>query len=402
MDKKFVLICLFNFFVAALMGLALRFVFFHPLNINFRFLTHAHSHVAMLGWVYLMLYILIVHYFIPEKKRIYTTLFWLTQVAVVGMMLSFPFQGYATFSIIFSTLHIFCSYYFVKLVWKHHQVKYIASRRLLKASQFFMVVSTIGVWCLGPAVGILGQTSAFYQIAIQFFLHFQFNGWFLFAILALFLHQFPITNATILFPYFFKLLIVATMLTFALPISWFAFHPILLWVNGVGVFLQILAGFFLIKLLQPHWRPFWKKTPYLIRSVYALALISFMLKILFQFLSVIPEIAQMAYQYRNFVIGFIHLMMLGIITGFLFAFILNSSMVRIKSKLLKLGVYFFIVGFIGTEFLLLAQGIYFYLGLGMMPGYNVLLFLFSIFLPTGILCFIINISSHGTKTFKTT
>lgn len=49
MQKKLVIICLINFLVAALMGLALRFTFITPININYRFLTHAHSHVAMLG-----------------------------------------------------------------------------------------------------------------------------------------------------------------------------------------------------------------------------------------------------------------------------------------------------------------------------------------------------------------
>ncbi|MCB0446175.1 MAG: hypothetical protein KDD03_01425, partial [Gelidibacter sp.] len=175
MQKKFILVCLLNFLVAASMGLVLRYVFIQPLSLNFRFLTHGHSHVAMLGWVYLMLYLLIVHHFIPDKKPIYNRLFWITQLAVVGMMISFPLQGYAAISISFSTLHIFCSYYFVRLVWQHHKTTSLPARYLLKACLLFMLLSTIGVWCLGPAVATLGQTSAFYQIAIQFFLHFQFN-----------------------------------------------------------------------------------------------------------------------------------------------------------------------------------------------------------------------------------
>ena len=119
------------------MGLAMRYTSINPIGFNYRFLTHAHSHVAMLGWVYLMLFTLIVHYFIPEKKPIYNRLFWLTEVAVVGMMLSFPLQGYAAISISFSTLHIFCSYYFVYLIWNHHKIENIASRYLLK-TRFYL------------------------------------------------------------------------------------------------------------------------------------------------------------------------------------------------------------------------------------------------------------------------
>ncbi len=99
------------------MGLALRFSFIESIGLNYRFLTHAHSHVAMLGWVYLMLFTLFVHYFIPEKPKIFNRLFWITEFAVVGMMISFPFQGYASyFHIIFYTAYflqlLLCLSYF--------------------------------------------------------------------------------------------------------------------------------------------------------------------------------------------------------------------------------------------------------------------------------------------------
>ncbi|MEP1487770.1 MAG: hypothetical protein ABJK28_05040 [Algibacter sp.] len=88
MPKKLVVTCLVNFLIAALIGVVLRYAFIGTINFNYRFLIHAHSHVAMLGWVYLMLFVLIVHYFVPEKKPIYNKLFWLTQFAVV--VLRFP------------------------------------------------------------------------------------------------------------------------------------------------------------------------------------------------------------------------------------------------------------------------------------------------------------------------
>ena len=55
---------------------------------------------------------------IVEDEKFYNRLFWVTQLAVVGMMIDFPAQGYAFVSILFSTLHIFCSYYFCYLIWK--------------------------------------------------------------------------------------------------------------------------------------------------------------------------------------------------------------------------------------------------------------------------------------------
>ncbi len=107
-----------NFFVAAVLGLILRFSFIGNIAVNFRYLTHAHSHVAMLGWLYLMLYTFTVHLFAKRNQKVYRYLFFITQISILGMLFSFPFQGYAAFSIVFSSIHIFVSYFFVKLILK--------------------------------------------------------------------------------------------------------------------------------------------------------------------------------------------------------------------------------------------------------------------------------------------
>lgn len=388
MQKSWLLTCLINFLIAALLGLLLRFLFVYPMGINFRNLTHAHSHVAMLGWVYLMLYSFIVYYFVPKTSKVYSRLFWVTQIAVLGMMLSFPFQGYAAISISFSTLHIFCSYYFCRLVWKDQAGNELPERLLLKASLLFMLLSTIGIWFLGPAVATMGNQSAFFNIAIQFFLHFQFNGWFLFAVLAVFLKILSRFNIKIdhkKFKWFFRLLIFATILTMALPVSWYAFHPLLLWINGLGILFQLAATVSFIGLLKPIWPIFWPKISGLSKLMFTFAFICFAIKIGMQTTSLFPEIAQVSAQIRNFVIGFIHLLMLGVISGFLFVFLLQSRFVNLKSRLLKWGIGWFLTGFLVTELLLFIQGGMFYFGFGSIPQYYLSLFVFSAFLAIGIL-----------------
>ncbi|MFL0353742.1 hypothetical protein [Xanthomarina sp. GH4-25] len=389
MSKKLVVTCLINFFIAALLGLALRYTYLSPISFNYRYLTHAHSHIAMLGWVYLMLYTLFVRYFIPEKKPVYTTLFWVTQIAVVGMLLSFPFQGYAAISITFSTLHILCSYYFFRLIWKNHETQSIVTKLLLKASLLFMLISTLGVWCLGPAVGILGQASAFYQIAIQFFLHFQFNGWFLIAVLAVLFHKLQIKDSKE-FQLFFKLLISSSILTFALPVNWFAPHVVLLWINGLGVLLLMASLHVFLKLIKPRLKTMMNASSNNLKFILWFALFCFILKIVLQSLSLIPEISNMAFQHRNLVIGFIHLTMLGVISGFLFVFILQSQLVT-QNKNLTLSMFVFVLGFLLTELILIIQGCLFYFGIGLLPNYYVLLFFSSILLPLGIVGLIFNI-----------
>ncbi|WP_142784872.1 hypothetical protein [Changchengzhania lutea] len=389
MPKLKVIICLVNFLIAALMGLALRYGSLDSLGINYRYLTHAHSHVAMLGWVYLMLYTFLVHHFVPNKKPIYSRLFWITEFAVLGMMLSFPFQGYAVVSISFSTLHIFCSYYIIYLVWKHHKTESTVTHYLLRTSLLFMLLSTIGVWCLGPAVSLLGQASAFYQIAIQFFLHFQFNGWFLIAVIAIFFHVLQLKDSK-QFRLFFVLLVISTVLTLALPISWFAPHIALYWINGLGVFIQLLTLIVFLRLIKPYQLFLLKNNAKLTIYMYVFAISSLIIKIGIQLLSLIPEVSEVAYQHRNLIIGFIHLLMLGVITGFLFGFILQNKWVTFNAWL-NFGIYTFVLGFALTELFLILQGSMFYFNKGMLPNYYLFLFLSSVFLPLGIGSIIINI-----------
>ncbi|WP_242202944.1 hypothetical protein [Aestuariivivens insulae] len=389
MPKRFVVVCLVNFFITALMGLVLRYSFIEAIPFNYRFLTHAHSHVAMLGWGYLMLFVFIVHYFIPKRKHAhFKRLFWITQIAVVGMILSFPFQGYAAISITFSTLHILCSYYFVYLVWKQVNITSKTVRRLIKAALVFMLISTLGVWCLGPAVATLGQASAFYQIAIQFFLHFQFNGWFLIAVIAIFFYFINIQESR-LFRVFFRLLVISTILSFALPVQWFAPHKILFWINGLAMFMQLVVLIMFLRLIKFKLTLVLQHKNKLLLYLYSFAIFCFVLKMGLQLASVFPEFSQTVYQHRNFVIGFIHLIMLGIVSGFLLAFILKSGWLQ-NSKVLNVGVACFLFGFVLTEALLLLQGYRFFIREGLFSYYYTLLFAFSILLPLGIGLLLVN------------
>lgn len=389
MRKSWILVCFINFFIASLMGLLLRWMYVAPLEgVNFQFLMHGHSHVAMLGWVYLMLYCLIFHFFIPKEKQqkpIYNRLFWVTEIAVIGMMIDFPAQGYAFVSIVFSTLHIFCSYWFCYLISKDAQSATFPERKMLRTALFFMIFSTLGVWCLGPAVGLLGKASAFYQIAIQFFLHFQFNGWFLFAVLALFFKQAKLIFDEKKFSLIYNLFVSSTLLTLALPVSWYLSNPVFYWINAIGVVLQLLSAALFIQLLRPQLGVFFVPLSPLVKTIYGFALFSLALKIIIQLVILVPELAQVSHEIRNFVIGYIHLTMLGIITGFLFGFTFQSPFLNPNNSLQKWATILFLVGFITTEILLFLQGIWLFLNKGSFPNYYQNLFLSSIFLPAGLL-----------------
>lgn len=395
MKKSWLITCLINFCIAASMGVILRYVYVNPLNINYAYLIHGHSHTAMLGWIYLMLYSFIFHYFIPKNQSLekkYNQLFWITQLSIIGMIFSFPFQGYALVSIFFSTLHIFCSYYFCYRVWKDHETDTSSEKKVLLTALLFMMFSTIGVWCLGPVATTGGKGSAFYQVAIQFFIHFQFNGWFTFGVIAIFLNQFQKIKCdlnTSVFNWFFYSLITATFLNFALPISWYISIPTLQWINQLGLLAQLISSIAFILLIRPHYKKLIEQSAFITKLLYCFALISFILKTGIQFVTFFPKIAILSHTIRNFVIGFIHLSMLGLITGFLFAFITGISLFNSENKISKAGLNLFMICFVITEILLFTQGAFFYLGKGMLPYYYIILLIASIGLPAGTLLFVI-------------
>ncbi|MFB9110721.1 hypothetical protein [Flavobacterium gyeonganense] len=396
-QKSWILCCFFNFLIVCVFGLLMRFMYLFPLDfLNYSSLLHAHSHVAMLGWVYMIVYVLVVHFFIPKEKSlkpIYSRLFWLTEFSVIGMMLSFPIQGYALFSIVFSIMHILLSYVFCRLVWKDSLRDKSPSQRLLLVSILFMILSTFGVWCLGPAVSTLGKQSAFYQIAIQFFLHFQFNGWFLLAILALFLKQFQNKIDEVKFKKFYVLMLTATLLTLVFPVRWFIQSDLSIYINGLGVLIQFTAFIYFYKMLKPQINHFKNTLDKTTKSVYGLALYSLSLKVGIQLLTIFPNLAQVSHQIRNFVIGFIHLTTLGIITGFLFGILFQNKMLSPNSPILKTGVKCFISGYILTEVLLFLQGLFFFFGEGNILGYYHSILIFSILLVLGLALIMVSITT---------
>src|SRR5690606_29378477 len=118
---------------------------------------------------------------------------------------------------------IVLSYVFCYRIWKDNNAVFLPVKLLLHSALAFMILSTLGAWSLGIITNIEGKDSPLYLTAIQFFLHFQFNGWFVFGVLAILcnvIFQREIQPNRRLFKLFYFSLLVSTIVTFALPLSW--------------------------------------------------------------------------------------------------------------------------------------------------------------------------------------
>lgn len=321
--QKWVHIALLNLSVAALAGLFLRILLVFPVpNSNFQYFLHAHSHFAFSGWGFMAIFIAFYHTFIPTQAKAhkhYTPLFILGLIAAYGMLFSFPFQGYALVSISFSTLFILVSYWFGWRFFKDtgSSEKYGISILFARAAIFFLVISSIGPFAMGPIMAKGGSGTPLYHNAIYFYLHFQYNGWFIFGLLALFfrwMEQQNINYEKKFARWFYRLMLWSSLPTFLLSTLWANPDPVIYYIAGIGAALQLAA-------IAPLWFSLRKCFSALIAALHpankligmAVSVI-FLLKLLLQFFSSFPQVVEWTVNARPLVIGYLHLVLLGIFT----------------------------------------------------------------------------------------
>ncbi len=386
-SKRHTNISLTFFLLAAALGVFLRFLYIFNLAVDYRYIVHAHSHIALLGWVYIGLTTIFYKLFLSEfglDKR-YRIIFWFTQCTLLGMLFSFPFQGYALFSIIFSTLFLFASYWFSWFFVKNTAVQFKenSSYRCMKMALFYMVVSSIGPWALGVIMTTLGTGSIWYRMAIYFYLHFQYNGWMilaLFGLLFFILEGRGIKLTRKEFNRFFVFINWGIMLTFFLSVLWTKPAFIYYFLGGVGGFFQLIALLFLFRIIlksktvvrKIFFKPQWE----LLNVVGILIAVKFLL----QLVSALPYIANLAATIIDFTIGYLHWTFLGVVSIGLFLFLEYFKLIKVSQK----GYYIYLFGFGLTELLIFYKAVVIWLGLSLFKGYFIVLSTASIVLLVGI------------------
>ncbi|QNM86452.1 hypothetical protein H9W90_04835 [Polaribacter pectinis] len=391
--KKQVLIALFYFLIAGSLGVLLRLFPVTEVSATYKYIVHTHSHVALLGWVYVGLTSLIYHLFIKkEVQKKYSILFWCTQITILGMLVSFPITGYALFSIIFSTLFLICSYWFYFFFRKHNTCdKTNYSYKFINTSLLFMVLSSIGPWALGIIMSTLGSTSHWYKNAIYFYLHFQYNGWFIFCVLGILFFILEKNKININKKnnfLFYKLMIVSCCLTLCLSFLWIK-PSIFIYILGfIGALIQVIALIKFHQILKNSKAEFFQRTKPFTYTLLQFVYFLFAFKIILQFLTAIPYFAILVSQITDFVIGYLHLTFLGVVSLSLFAFLNYFKLL----KLSKFWVKIYLTGFIVSEILIFYKGFCNWQQLSIINNYYTILMIVSSLIPISLLgIFIMNL-----------
>ncbi|HJV19875.1 MAG TPA: hypothetical protein VJ552_08380 [Sediminibacterium sp.] len=391
MLSKWLRISFFNLMLVAFLGVILRYKILYSLPfLDQKHLLHAHSHFAFSGWVSQLLMVLLVASLSRQKGvslfAKYNRLLYANLITAVGMLIFFVLQGYALFSILFSTLSIVVSWLFAFAYWKDLNrvpVKTV-SHYWIKAALVFNALSAMGAFSLAYMMANKTVHQNWYLLSVYFFLHFQYNGWFLFACMGLLMQKiqvyFPDQQLLIKI---FRLFLLACVPAYFLSALWLNL-PLWLYVLVVAAALAQIAGWIcLVKRLFAVKSSLSPTLTDITKWLLSFSGVAFSIKLILQLGSTIPSLSQLAFGFRPIVIGYLHLILLGVITLFLLGYVFAEKMIPLK-RTVKLGVLVFTAGVILNEFLLMIEGVA-AMAYTLVPWINELLLFTAFFLFSGML-----------------
>jgi len=219
-----------------------------------------------------------------------------------------------------------------------------------------------------------------YLGAIYFFLHFQYNGWFFFACAGLLYSSNDGRSSAI--RYVFYLMAFACIPAYFLSILWAKLPVGAYGAAFLAAIAQLTAWAI---LLSQIWRKRISLLAHMTKTVRVLLLFAAAaacIKFILQAGSLHPGLAKLAFGFRPIVIGYLHLVLLGMLTIFIIAFLKHSRLVS-PGGLRTQGIVVLVSGIVLQEALLLVQGML-AIGYHSVPYINEALFASALMMLAGI------------------
>ncbi len=388
--QKWIKNAFINLLIVALLGVIMRYkiAYYLPFIEQSNFL-HAHSHFAFSGWATQVLMALmwgfLYNYLSVDSLQKYKWLLIANLICAYGMLFAFSWDGYGNISIIFSTLSILVSYLFAVIFWidlNKIKVK-IISAYWFKAALFYSVLSSFGGFFLSYMMTNKIQHPNWFLSSSYYFLHFQYNGWFFFACMGLLSERLKTSLSFSLQKKVFWLFATACIPAYFLSALWL---PIPTWVYILVVaaaVAQLLGWILLLKNILTNKEEIFKNISGQTKWLFILPAIALSIKLLLQVGSTIPSLSKLAFGFRPVVIGYLHLMFLGVISLFIIGFCKMNHFI-ITTKAWDTGILIFVWGIILNEIFLMIQGLS-YMNYISVPWINELLLGAAICMLCGIL-----------------
>ncbi len=362
---QWIKISIINLLVVSILGVCLRYKILYSLPIiDQKHLLHSHSHFAFTAWISQTLMVLIVAFMSIKLGKYlfkkYHLLLLFNLIAAWGMLVTFILQGYGAFSITFSTISILISYAFAFFAWKDLNKIFDEAVTVLwlKMALISSIISSLGAFSLAFMMATKTIHQNWYVSAQYFFLHFQYNGWFFFTCMGLlsshFLKNYIDAKKMKLVFYLFAFALIPA---FFLSVLWMKLPLAIYLLIVFAAIAQVVAWtFFLIQIKKNFLLITNELKNKLVKKLLLFVLIASTIKIFLQLGSIHPYLSDLAFGFRPIVIGYLHLVLLGIISLSLLIYIVSSK-IFIENNLIQKGIFFFAVYIIINEILLMLQGI---------------------------------------------
>ncbi|MDP3944383.1 MAG: hypothetical protein Q8Q51_00660 [Lutibacter sp.] len=393
--SKFLYLYAFALFIlSALYGLLMRWNFAFPTKfIPYQNLLQSHSHVAFLGWGYLIVIGAILFYFVSDaakQHKVYKATLGILLVTIPLMLISFPLGGYKIFSIVLLAVFGLTSYVLSFRILKDLQ-RNNTSAKLIKYGIYYYLLSSLATWFLAFVIVTQGKTDLYYN-TVYFYLHFLYNGFFVFALFGL-LFKILETQQIIISEKrqkrFFFFLNIACIPAYALSVLWSTDFLLFNIVGFMASVLQFVSLVFLFKILQQAFSQInWNFTS---KWLLKFAVISYSIKIISQILSAFPYIVEKSLALKPFfIIGYLHLFTLGFLSVLLFLILDQMDKINLQKPTSKVGILLFLSGVFITEALLFLQGFLFLFQFNALKNYPLILLIFSFLMVIGLLVVFVN------------
>jgi len=356
-------LCIFNFFIVSVIGVMMRYnMAFSLPGFDHKYMQESHSHFAFYGWVAACIYFFVTDYLDKSPTKInlskYQFLMFTNQIGSYGMLISFLFGGYFWLSIVFSAISLLTGFAFFIFLW--FDTKTIQETEIiwLRAGAFFATLSSVGIFGLAYFSSKKEVFEVLFRASTYFYLHYQYNGFFLFSCVGLFLIS--LKNRGIIIPEklnrsIFYLLLIGCFFGYGLSI---------LWIDMPGVFNAFFAITSLIQLFGAFqlgifvWQNRNKLSKYFLIQKILLTIVgfAFLLKFILQATSAIPFLGAYAFNSITIVIAYLHLILLMGVSLFIIWKMLDLEYFKMN-RLLIISVFVLVFGVVLNEIILILAAI---------------------------------------------
>ena len=289
----------------------------------------------------------------------YRLLLYANLLTSYSLLVSFILQGYAFYSISFSTLSILVFFFFVINFWKdlNRIREKTVSQLWFRWALIFGAISALGPFSLAYLMSEKMADQNWYLSSVYYYLHFQYNGWFLFAGLGLLTDQLELLKISAKkINYAFYLFCGACIPAYFLSVLWLPFVGSIYYLLIAAILAQLIGWALILETIFKNSAILSKHLSKMAKVIFILSAIAFTIKLILQTGSIHPQLSQLSYGFRPIIIGYLHLVLLGVTSIFIIGYIFSQKFLRV-TKSIVIGISIFVVGVIVNELLLMVQGV---------------------------------------------